>query len=165
MKLFALLFTVIALAQTSCGAYHKSGELSFPDKSNYKLSELGFSTVQNRVLRTNCVGCHGNGGGVNLETYANVKSNLSAVRAAVYEKQTMPKAPGAPLTQYQLGLLNAWIEAGAPENAPDEDPQLPLAAEFESIRVNIKMPNLSFTRKARSAYSTGVQGGFTQQST
>lgn len=140
MNIFIPVLVIVALTQMSCGAYHKSGELNFPDKSNYKVSELGFSTVQNRVLRTNCVGCHGSGGGINLETYANVKAHLAAVKTAVYETRRMPKAPGAPLTGYQLGLLNAWIEAGAPETAPDEDPPLPLAAEFESIRVNILVP-------------------------
>ncbi len=141
MKFLRLLLFISALAQVSCGAYHKSSGQYFPDKSNYKLSELGFSTIQNRVLRNNCVGCHGNGGGVNLESYANVKLHLEAVRTAVFVSRRMPKAPGPPLTQDQLGLLNAWIEAGAPERAPEEDPlPLPLAAEFESIRTNILIP-------------------------
>ncbi len=58
----------------SCGAYHETFDTPVPDKSNYKQSELGFATVYSRVLASNCVSCHGNSGGVNLQTYDGVKS-------------------------------------------------------------------------------------------
>jgi mono/diheme cytochrome c family protein len=108
-----------------------------PSSQNYKQSELAFANVYGRVIRPNCVGCHGNGGGINLESYANVKANLSKIYQAAITERKMPKAPNAPL---DLGLLNAWIQAGAPETAPGEEPgptPIPLGPTFASIKYNI----------------------------
>jgi len=143
------LFLLLLVAQVACSPEHRTSA-TFPDKSSYKLSELGFSTIQNRVLRPSCTGCHGTGGGVNLETYENVKRNLPAIQRSVFVTQRMPKAPVPALTPSQLGVLNAWVEAGAPEAAPEEEPALPpLSAEFESLRVNILIP------KCQSCHAPG----------
>jgi uncharacterized membrane protein len=131
-----LIFSVV-----SCGAYHESFDTPVPDKSNYKLSELGFATVQRRVFALNCASCHGNSGGVNLQTYESVKANLAGITRTVFVTKTMPKSPGQSLNSDQLGLLNAWIQAGAPETAPNEElGTTPVTAEFESIRTNILVP-------------------------
>ncbi len=111
-----------------------------PSSQNYKQSELAFANVYGRVIRPNCVGCHGNGGGINLESYANVKANLSKIYQAAITERKMPKAPNAPLSANDLGLLNAWIQAGAPETAPGEEPgptPIPLGPTFASIKYNI----------------------------
>lgn len=137
-RLSVLLASCFAI---SCAPIHEMGAMPYPDKSHYKVSELGFNTIQNRVLRTHCIGCHGDGGGVNLESYDKVKANLEGIRKTVFVSQTMPKRPGASLSAYQLGLLNAWIEAGAPMSAAEDDPGLPpLTPTYDSIRARVLVP-------------------------
>lgn len=136
-----VLIVLCSVLQVSCGTYHETYGTDMPDRSQFKQSELGFATIYNRVLRPSCVGCHGDGGGINLETYANVKLHLGAVKASVFFTKRMPKSPGVPLSASQLGLLSAWIDEGAPEFAPDDDPlPLPMAPNFESIRQNVLVP-------------------------
>ena len=109
-----------------------------PPNSNYKASELTFNSIYSRVLRTNCVSCHGNSGSVNRESYAAVKANLSKVYQAAIVERKMPKPPTSPLTADQLGLLNAWIKSGAPESADGSEPDLPpLEPKYASIRAHI----------------------------
>lgn len=119
---------------------HPSSTTDLPPVSQYKPSQLTYPAVYSQVLRQSCVGCHGNGGGVNLESYASIKANIDKIYKAVFTDRRMPKAPTAPLTREQLGLLNAWIQSGAPESAPDAEPAptpIPLAPTFESIKYNI----------------------------
>ena len=52
----------------------------------------------------------------------------------------MPKAPETPLTSDQLGLLKAWIDAGAPENSEGVLPMPPLEPTFDSIKAHILEP-------------------------
>jgi uncharacterized membrane protein len=109
-----------------------------PAKENYNQTELTFSNVYAKVFRTNCLSCHGDSGEVNLETYENVKTNLKLIFKATIVNRKMPKPPVRLLTPDQLGLLNAWIQAGAPEGATEPvQPTLPLQATFASIRTNI----------------------------
>jgi uncharacterized membrane protein len=110
---------------------------------SFKASELSFSSVYQKVFLPNCVGCHGNGGGINLETYPNVMANLLQIKQAAVDGRSMPKSPGLALTGDQIGLLNAWILAGAPEAASDGNPDPPpatLEPTFVSIQTNILQP-------------------------
>ena len=142
LKFFFWIWLCAALAACS---YSKEKEpaLDLPPLGNYLASELTFRSVYARVIRPSCVGCHGNGGGINLESYANVKASLGRIYDAAIQKRTMPKAPNAPLSREDLGLLNAWIRSGAPEIAPGEDPGQPpppLEAKFDSIKFHILEP-------------------------
>lgn len=112
-----------------------------PRASLYKPSELSFSAVYSKVLRTNCTGCHGTSGGVNLETYQEVKRHLNAIVQSTITTRQMPKLPNMPLDSAQLGLLNAWIQAGAPETAGSDEVPLPtLEPTYASIRAVILEP-------------------------
>lgn len=137
-RLIVLLVSCLAL---SCAPIHERGARPYPDKSHYKAEELGFNTVKNRVLRPSCIGCHGDGGGVNLESYEKVRANLEGIRKTALLNQSMPKRPVPPLSSYQMGLLNAWLEAGAPLSAPEDEPSPPpLLPTYESIRANVLVP-------------------------
>lgn len=106
--------------------------------SNFKASELNFSSVYRQVLRPSCIGCHGSSGGVSLESYGSVKANISKIYDSVIVQRNMPKLPTASLTDWQLGLLNAWIGAGAPEDSgTGEAPIPPLEPNFASIKTHI----------------------------
>lgn len=135
---------VAACALAACNySIQKHSAPNIPSPANYSKSELSYNSVYDRVLRSSCVGCHGTGGGINLETYSGVKSNLSKIYQAAIIDRKMPKAPNSPLTSNQLGLLNAWILAGAPETAPGGGPgtiPIPLAPTFSSIKYNILEP-------------------------
>ncbi len=140
-RINSFIITAAAGVLSSCSySIQKNPVPSIPSAQNYKQSELGFGNVYSRVIRPNCIGCHGNGGGVNLESYANIKANLTKIYQAAIVERKMPKAPNAPLSADDLGLLNAWIQAGAPETAPGGEPgptPIPLGPNFASIKYNI----------------------------
>lgn len=122
-----------------------------PPSSSFLSSELTYASVYTKVLRPSCVSCHGNSGGVNLESYQQIKANLSKIFQSTIAERKMPKSPNPPLTAQQLGLLNAWIEAGAPElfDGSNEPPIPALEATFASIKTNILEP------KCLSCHSPG----------
>jgi uncharacterized membrane protein len=136
IKLLGVIFLV-----TGCNSYveKQRGNPILPP-SNFKISELNFSSVYSQVFRPNCISCHGSSGGVNLESYDAVKSQISKIYQSTVVQRRMPKAPAPALTQEQLGLLNAWIEAGAPQDSGAEGGTpvpAPLEPNFESIKSHI----------------------------
>lgn len=143
------IITVVVLWTTvlfiSCNyAVEKNLPVEAPAVKNYSESELTYKNVNDLVLFQKCVGCHGVSARTSLATYPQVKTNLAKIHIAVFVEKTMPK-PGSPvLTNDELGLLNAWIQAGAPE-AVKNDPipmptAIPLAPTFASIRHHILEP-------------------------
>jgi hypothetical protein len=84
---------------------------------------MRFSAHVQPLLSSNCYNCHGNGrafGGVNLDTYANVKGVVDAgsllgaiTHASGYSP--MPKN-GAKLSDCDISKIRAWINRGAPNN-------------------------------------------------
>jgi hypothetical protein len=81
-------------------------------------TKMDFAAVKAQFFVPQCIRCHsnsgGNKGGVNLETYANVKSRLSSIQSAV-NGGFMP--PAGPLPASTKNILNNWITSGAPEFA------------------------------------------------
>ena len=77
---------------------------------------VDFATVKAQVFEPYCIRCHsaagGNTAGVNLEAYANVFTQLSRITGAV-NSSFMPK--NGVLPSGAKSLLNAWAQAGAPE--------------------------------------------------
>jgi len=134
-------FLILAILLSGCSySIQKTVQPEVPPSSQYKTSELTYGSVYTRVFRASCVGCHGTSGNVNLESYAAARSHLTKIYQSTILERKMPKAPTAPLTADQLGLLNAWIQAGAPESSPGEEPPPPLEPTFESIRTHILEP-------------------------
>lgn len=75
-----------------------------------------FSTVREKVLKTNCIGCHseaaGNMGDVNLETYPSVFEKRTVLLEVVGEGRMPPKKK-TPLTVEQKRLFLLWLNQGA----------------------------------------------------
>lgn len=74
-------------------------------------------TVRTLVIEPSCLRCHSapaNRGGINLETYQNVQSELALVDAVIRDG-SMPIR--STLTPEQKELILDWIQAGAPEFA------------------------------------------------
>lgn len=104
-----------------------SGEL-LPITQELK-NTVSYRMVRNEVFQPKCITCHGQAGGVNLETYTNATKNLGDIKNSVFNKGSMPKAPISKLSPRQKQVLLAWIEAGGPEKpvgggdpGPDPDP-------------------------------------------
>lgn len=112
-----LTLTLISAILVACEPFVKKTAAPVPDESESVVdqSSLNFRNVYDRVLSPRCLECHGIGESVKFETYAEVKSNLARIYQSTVIERRMPKRPQPPLTNYERGLLNAWISAGAPE--------------------------------------------------
>src|SRR5437868_11954271 len=109
MGWFSVSLLIVFWLGVGCNSYvQKQRVTSILPASNFKVSELSFSSVYNQVLRPNCIGCHGTSGGVNLESYAAVKAQIAKIIETTITQRKMPKAPTPALSEFQLGLLNAW---------------------------------------------------------
>ncbi|MBS1972278.1 MAG: hypothetical protein JSU04_18375 [Bdellovibrionales bacterium] len=115
-----LLFVPLLITLLSACNYNRvHGEAPVKDSSVNDLSllsSLDYASVQVSILGPQCLRCHssagGSKGGLNLETYQQVRASMNAIYYRAVEKRDMPEAG---LPQSQLELLKAWIEAGAPE--------------------------------------------------
>lgn len=97
-----------------------AGEQSVP------AGQIDFAAVRSALFQPACFECHAASGrniSPNVETYANVKSNLASIKAAI-DNNSMPKNR-APLSASQKKLLSDWIAAGAPENRQAGPPNGP----------------------------------------
>jgi hypothetical protein len=116
---FLLLTASIVPFFSSCRFYYKEK----PQKGLLiprNLSQISYQMVNAKVFAPRCISCHGNSGGVNLETYAAVKLNLAAIETSALITKTMPK--NGLLSTGESDLLLAWIKAGAPENSQNTNP-------------------------------------------
>lgn len=88
---------------------------------------LGYNSLRARIFEPRCISCHGSKGGVNLETYHDALSALSRIgEQVVAEKSMPPREAGGPLSDADQALIQAWVNAGGPEN--DIGPAAPGAA-------------------------------------
>lgn len=80
---------------------------------------VDFKMINSQVLQPYCFRCHsqagGNKGGINLETYSQVKPKISRIKGAI-ESGFMPQ--NSTLPAGPKSMLIAWINSGAPESAP-----------------------------------------------
>ncbi len=117
--------------------------------------KLSYNVLNQKVFFPKCVSCHGESGGVNLESYSEILKSLDLVKQSVFFTQSMPKNNF--LTQEEKRLLWNWIDMDAPQQAQDpisEPPwPEPIQANYESINKNIFIP------KCNSCHSTGNTGG------
>lgn len=135
----AFLFSVILLL-TSCN-YTKIKDGGFDGNSAFKMppeqkAQLSFNYIYQTVFVPKCVSCHGNSGGVNLETYQGALDHLSAIKKSVFQKQTMPKRGS--LTFNEKAALWNWIEMGAPRDGDGTTPPPdPITPAYDSISKHI----------------------------
>lgn len=77
---------------------------------------ISFANQIQPMLKSNCTSCHGSSrqsAGVRLDSYANVKSNLSAASNAI-SKGIMP--PSGALSTDLKQLFQTWVDQGALNN-------------------------------------------------
>lgn len=115
-------------------------------------AQLSFSYVYQNVFLPKCISCHGNSGGVNLESYQAARSHLAAIKKTVFETKTMPKRGS--LSFDEQAILWNWIAMGAPKDSEDGTTPIPdpLTPTFDSISKNI------FAAKCVTCHSAGNPG-------
>jgi mono/diheme cytochrome c family protein len=133
---FAAVLTLLSLA--ACSSYQEKEAKGLPGSSGN--GTVSYQTVHEKVFAPNCLACHGNSGGVNLESYASVKRNLKMIEKVVFKTKTMPK--GKTLGSTESELLLSWIKAGAPEIVSGDTPGSGggLHPTFASIKTKIFIP-------------------------
>jgi hypothetical protein len=122
---FLVLFTMSAILFSGC--YYDKEDLLYPVGA-CDASAVTYATDIEPLLSNSCYGCHSNtqsqtaGAGISLEGHANLSSyvNTQADRliGAVRQEPSyspMPKG-GSPLDACSIQKLQAWIDAGAPNN-------------------------------------------------
>lgn len=86
-------------------------------------SDITYSTEIIDILNTNCTSCHNNNsasGGVSLEGYNNVKTQVdnAQLKGVVNHLSGFVKMPpsGVKIPDCNINQINKWIEDGAPNN-------------------------------------------------
>jgi mono/diheme cytochrome c family protein len=79
-------------------------------------SAVSYSKQIAPIIKTNCSGCHGGSSpqaGVNLSTYAGLKSSALAANDVI-QGGAMP--PSGQLSAANMQLFQSWVDAGMPNN-------------------------------------------------
>lgn len=152
-RLILGLFGVVA-AFSGCNSYVEKPQ-DHREQSTFEADLLSFERVSAEIFKPHCISCHGNSGGINLETYASVFRHRDAISRTVLTERSMPKGSSLPEPAEQL--LAAWLRAGAPENSkkPEGAPPIPtpLEPKFSSLKKVI------FEPKCLACHSGGTPQG------
>lgn len=141
-RLKLIFFIGIFLSLSSC-SYRKEKQSNFEVTFNpAMLEKVSYQMVNQQIFTPKCISCHGDSGGVNLESYTAVVGHLEKIKQSAIKEQSMPKSPYPKLSEQDLILLATWIQAGAPETALDGSSLPPIQIEplkptFKSIQQNI----------------------------
>lgn len=94
-----------------------------PDAGECETADRSYSNHIQPILQNTCIGCHSGGapsGGINLSTYdgvRNVALNGRLVGAISHDPGYSPMPQGgAMLPECKISQIQAWIDAGAPNN-------------------------------------------------
>lgn len=137
-------FLLVCGAVVSCNYKIDKSASEGPLQISQELRQtISFAKVKTGVFQGKCISCHGNSGGVNLESYQSAFNNLAAIKKSVLKTRTMPKSPFPPLNNRELELITAWVEAGGPEKPigggddPTETEPTPIEPTFPSIQKHV----------------------------
>lgn len=153
--IFAI-FLLATLGVWAC-SYQKNKlpEYSTGEIPSALLNSVSYSMVSARVFQPYCISCHGNSGGVSLETYDSARGALSLIQQAVFLDKSMPKAPNPPLSPEDAQILTAWIRAGAPRAPRDGTPDTPLPPEPELEPTYASIRSMIIGQKCIRCHSLG----------
>lgn len=137
--------TMTALVLSAC-AYHvdkQNGDAQADQPTAEMIGRVSYGNVS-AIFQNRCVACHGNSGGVSLESLAGARAALGRIYQSAVVARSMPKAPYPPLSRDERRTLWAWIEAGGPDQpnnggtvTPPPPPPSPLEPNFASIQSHI----------------------------
>lgn len=112
---------ILLLSISSCNYKIDKSKFDSSEPSDEMLNTISYQQLRSEVLIPKCLSCHGNAGGVNLETYNSTLKHIADIHRSCLQTKTMPKAPVSPLDSRQVEVLTAWIEAGGPEKPRNSD--------------------------------------------
>ena len=118
-----IFIAVISASLVSC--YYNSEEKLYPGISgDCDTTNIRYNPTITDILSRNCYSCHASdvassfGGGVKLDTYTGVKSNIQLIYGAVTHQSGYPAMPkDAPmLDSCTIKDIRIWMLAGTPNN-------------------------------------------------
>lgn len=151
-SILILLFTI-----PSCNYKIDKTKLDDVQVSDVMMNTVSYKQLRTEVLIPKCLSCHGNSGGVNLETYESAFKYFADINRSCLQTKTMPKAPVSPLDSKQMEVLTAWIEAGGPEKPRNSNP--PDTQENEPQSGFIKIKQEIIDPKCLSCHIPGEHAG------
>lgn len=101
--------------------YYDSEEDLYPSLSGPCDSlNVTFATSIKPILRNNCLSCHSVanssfGGGVKLESLADVRARSALIIPAINHTGRVPMPPSGKLSQCSIDLFSIWVRKGMPE--------------------------------------------------
>ena len=114
-----LLLPLVFFILSAC--YYDSEEALFGiPSSGCSTAITKFSTEVKPILQSNCITCHSNaaaasmGGGIKLQDYADVKTNIVRLVGTIQHSSgfsPMPKG-GGKLSDCNILIINTWITKG-----------------------------------------------------
>lgn len=160
----AITMTVL---MTGCGYFseNRSG-LFFSSNRVFSKAELNYATVKQKIFLSRCEGCHNEARprhGIRVDTFEQVKLNLQRIVQSTLVSKSMPV--GQPLSDSEMALLQAWVEAGAPETTTPEtskesgeqtDMPVPGIADFDYIRGPLFQKHLCYTCHVKGQHGGDV---------
>lgn len=151
MRTILLFFIVLYGCGKQSALYFDEGPMTV---SPALVRSISYKEIKAKVFDKSCIGCHGDSGGVSLESYTAAYQHLEAIRRTVLLRKSMPKSPFKSLTRSQLEMVTAWLEAGGPEKPldgsdPGESDETELNPTFASIKTHI------LDKKCLSCHSVG----------
>jgi uncharacterized membrane protein len=103
------------------GCYYDHEETLYHKSATVDCTTINakFSTDVAPIISGKCAtsGCHdaaSSAGGTVLTNYAQISAKAARINQRCIIDKTMP--PGSPLTTTEVGILQCWINSGAPNN-------------------------------------------------
>jgi hypothetical protein len=116
---------IIAYSLTGTGCYYDKEEILYPG-TTCDTTTVSYGTFIQPLISSKCNSCHnssaasGSGGGIVLDSYTAVKYYVDNARftgAVNHEAGYSPMPENGPkLPACELSKINAWVNAGAPQN-------------------------------------------------
>ncbi|MFH0756968.1 MAG: hypothetical protein V2B15_06760 [Bacteroidota bacterium] len=121
MKITAL-FIIIGMGVSGC--VWDNEETLFPGPDICDTLDVSYAMDVVPIMADNCYSCHSNANapgfalGITLEDYADVKASSNSIIGAIKHSDGFPAMPrGAdPLDTCSISRIEAWVNAGSPEN-------------------------------------------------
>lgn len=120
----SVLFMIVTAIPVSC--YYDSEESLYPSlSSSCDTVNVTYSKTVVPMLENNCLGCHsaaavsgGDGGGIVLDNYTDVKSQAVSISAAINQtgaNSPMPKNSNK-MKSCLIKQFDIWVRNGTPDN-------------------------------------------------
>lgn len=120
-KLFAPFLIIAVYLIFSAGCYYDNEEALYPDlNGSCDTLNVTFSTTIATMLNNNCLSCHSDanaafGGGVRLQSAADVKANAAKIGLAIDQTGPKPMPPSGKLRPCAVTQFKIWIRNGMPD--------------------------------------------------